>query len=288
MVGEVNKIILNTLISRGGIWLPDVGSLQLKRYPATMQGKHILTPPHISVDFSSQRTASSLVDVIAEVASIDVVAAEDIYRRWLNKCHSGVELTIEGVGVLKNKSFIPCEEFISALNSIYGSSIKLRRGVHRVRTAVIIAAVIAIIIGVGFVVLPTDKLNESRVETPMHVVENIPAPEVVESVAAEEVDEDVEADDIFVEEIEHVTDTEVKDEYRHYVVYGSYSTMDNAQRAISALASSTDTSECEIIELGRLYAVVLYANSEKSECERFIRDNKSQFPDAWVHSPRRR
>ena len=79
MVGEVNKLIFNTLISEGAVHLPDVGVIYLNRVAATEVARDRVATPRISVQFSSQMKATSLIDVISNVASVDSAQAKDIY-----------------------------------------------------------------------------------------------------------------------------------------------------------------------------------------------------------------
>ena len=64
MVGEVNKIIYNMLISGRGVYLPEVGSLFIERQGARRISKDKLLSPRNVVTYSTQEQAPSLVSEI--------------------------------------------------------------------------------------------------------------------------------------------------------------------------------------------------------------------------------
>jgi hypothetical protein len=105
MVGEVNKIIYNMLISGRGVYLPEVGSLFIERQGARRISKDKLLSPRNVVTFSIQEQAPSLVSEIVSVAGCTQEQAQDIYERWLSKTRDGKSVTIGGVGVLNHRSF---------------------------------------------------------------------------------------------------------------------------------------------------------------------------------------
>ena len=57
MVGEVNKIIYNMLISGRGVFLPEVGSLFIERQGARRISKERLLSPRNVVTYSTQEQA---------------------------------------------------------------------------------------------------------------------------------------------------------------------------------------------------------------------------------------
>ena len=115
MVNEVNKIIYNRLISNGALYIPDVGTLTLLRQPAMYTSRKRIVSPRYFVDFSADKIADSLVDIIADVTSVDVATAEDICLRWLDKVRTEEGFTIEGVGILKSGHFTLDEALESQL-----------------------------------------------------------------------------------------------------------------------------------------------------------------------------
>lgn len=276
MVNEVNKLIYNTLAEHNAVVLPRVGSLGVVRRMAKMEGNRVFAPT-FAVEFSSSEEGVSLCDVIASVANISSSEAEDLYLRWLDKVKEGNTLTISGVGTLRDKSFVTDTELQKTLNLADKTPIKIHSRSRKPYLA--IAAVVVALLGVGtYLFLANDRVA-------------IPVPTPIEEVAVAKV---------VVAEPEPITETEIeieiepaptrwidRDDIRHWVVVGSYSTMENAERAVEDILKRQDAECCDILTLGKMYAVAVYGSSDKADCERFVRDNRDKFKQSWVHTPKR-
>lgn len=274
MVNEVNKLIYNTLAEHNAVVLPRVGSLGVVRRMAKMEGNRVVAPI-FAVEFSSAEEGVSLCDVIASVANISSSEAEDIYLRWLDKVKEGNTLTISGVGTLRDKSFVTDAELQKALNLADKTPIKIHSRSRKPYIA--IAAVVVAFLGVGAYLFLTNDRVASPAPTPT---------------------EEVVVDEVVVAEPEPITETETKtepapvrwidrDDIRHWVVVGSYSTTENAERAVEDILRRQDAECCDILTLGKMYAVAVYGSSDKADCERFVRDNRDKFKQSWVHTPKR-
>ena len=274
MVNEVNKLIYNTLAEHNAVVLPRVGSLGVVRRMAKMEGNRVVAPT-FAVEFSSAEEGVSLCDVIASVANISSSEAEDIYLRWLDKVKEDNTLTISGVGTLRDKSFVTDAELQKALNLADKTPMKIHSRSRKPYLA--IAAVVVALLGVGaYLFLANDRVAS-------------PTPTPTEEVVLEEV---------IVAEPEPEPETEIEietapvrwinsDDIRHWVVVGSYSTMENAERAVEGILRRQDAECCDILTLGKMYAVAVYGSSDKEDCERFVRDNRDKFKQSWVHTPKR-
>ena len=274
MVNEVNKLIYNTLAEHNAVVLPRVGSLGVVRRMAKIEGNRVVAPT-FAVEFSSAEEGMSLCDVIASVANISSSEAEDIYLRWLDKVKEGNTLTISGVGTLRDKSFVTDTELQKALNLADKTPIKIHSRSRKPYLA--IAAVVVALLGVGaYLFLANDRVAS-------------PAPTPIEEVVVEEV---------VVAKPEPITETGIeiepapvrwidRDDIRHWVVVGSYSTTENAERAVENILKRQDAECCDILTLGKMYAVAVYGSSDKEDCERFVRDNRDKFKQSWVHTPKR-
>ena len=274
MVNEVNKLIYNTLAEHNAVVLPRVGSLGVVRRMAKIEGNRVVAPT-FAVEFSSTEEGVSLCDVIASVANISSSEAEDIYLRWLDKVMEGNTLTISGVGTLRDKSFVTDTELQKALNLADKTPITIHSRSRKPYIA--IAAVVVALLGVGaYLFLANDRVAS-------------PAPTPIEEVVV---------DEIVVAEPEPITETVIeivpapvrwidRDDIRHWVVVGSYSTTENAERAVEDILRRQDAECCDILTLGKMYAVAVYGSSDKEDCERFVRDNRDKFKQSWVHTPKR-
>ena len=270
MVNEVNKLIYNTLAEHNAVVLPRIGSLGVVRRMAKMEGNRVVAPT-FAVEFSSAEEGVSLCDVIASVANISSSEAEDIYLRWLDKVKEDNTLTISGVGTLRDKSFVTDAELQKALNLADKTPIKIHSRSRKPYIA--IAAVVVALLGVGaYLFLANDRVA-SPAPTPTEEV-------VVEEVVVAEPEPEIEIEPAPVRWID-------SDDIRHWVVVGTYSTTENAERAVEDILRRQDAECCDILTLGKMYAVAVYGSSDKEDCERFVRDNRDKFKQSWVHTPKR-
>lgn len=297
MQNAVNNLIYNTLIADGSVALPSVGRLSIVRRPASMSGKKV-SPPQYVVEFSSATEGRTIVDVVSDVASVDLVQAEDIYRRWLDKVRTERGVVIEGVGELRNKSFVAVPELLGALNSVGNAPIRITRrrsgGAWLYAVAVVLLLAVAIYFAIGYFDTPdivaceeTDIEVENSLSKPEYIADAEPIADVVEEpvmdVAEKPISEVVEEP---VMEVAKARNEE--DDIRHWVVIGTYSTSDNAERAKRDAERGDEGCVCDVFRLGSMYAVVAFGAAEREACEEFKRAHHAKYPQAWIHTPKRK
>ena len=289
MVGEVNKLIFNTLISEGAVYLPDVGVIFLNRIAAAEVARDKVATPRISVQFSSQMKATSLIDVISNVANVDSSQADDIYTRWLDKVRTANGIDIEGIGRVVNKSFVAEEQLLKSLNPLSVNEIKITR-CRSNRGVVAAIFALLILISTGYILF--SNLNIKSAETLVAEVVEEQGSEPEMEVVAEEYDEPTEVIEVVDEPTETVVVEEVNDwrkssDIRHWVIIGSYSTTENAERAIAALSEKYSELMFDYIRLGSMYAVSPFGSSDITDCEAFKSEYKHEFTQMWIHTPKR-
>ena len=274
MVNEVNKLIYNALAEHNAVTLPRIGSLSIVRREAKIEGSRVVAPT-FAVEFKSAEGGVSLCEIIASVANISAAEAEDIYLRWLDKVREGNTLTISGVGTLRDRSFIVDTTLAKTLN--LGSSAPLKIHTRSRKPYLLIAAVVVILLGIGaYLFVSNDRVATPIVEEPVTIaVAETPEP-IVEEVIEE----------VFTPQPEPKRWVD-SDDIRHWVVVGSYSTRENAERAVEDILSKQQAECCDILTLGKMFAVAVYGSDDKEECERFVRDNRHEFKQSWVHTPKR-
>lgn len=297
MQNAVNNLIYNTLIADGSVALPSVGRLSIIRRPASMSGKKV-SPPQYVVEFSSATEGRTIVDVVSDVASVDLAQAEDIYRRWLDKVRTERGVVIEGVGELRNKSFVVVPELLSALNSVGNAPIRITRrrsgGVWLYAVAAMLIIAVAAYFAIGYFDTPyivaceeTNIEVEKGVSETEYMADAETIADVVEEpvmgVAEEPVAEVVEEP---VTEVAKAWNEE--DDIRHWVVIGTYSTSDNAERAKRDAERGDEGCVCDVFRLGSMYAVVAFGAVEREACEEFKRAHRAEYPQAWIHTPKRK
>lgn len=297
MQNAVNNLIYNTLIADGSVALPSVGRLSIVRRPATMSGKKV-SPPQYVVEFSSATEGRTIVDVVSDVASVDLEQAEDIYRRWLDKVRTERGVVIEGVGELRNKSFVAVPELLGALNSVGNAPIRITRrrsgGAWLYAVAAVLFLAVAAYFAIGYFDTPDIVACEEtniEVEKSVSEAEYMADAETIADVVEEPV-MDV-AEEPVAEVVEEPV-TEVakawneEDDIRHWVVIGTYSTSDNAERAKRDAERGDEGCVCDVFRLGSMYAVVAFGAAEREACEEFKRAHRAKYPQAWIHTPKRK
>lgn len=302
MVNEVNSLIFNTLIAERAVHLPEIGTLRIERRAAEAKGDTITAPEYV-VTFSSHHSATSITRVIATVSAISQAEAEDIYARWRDKSQNSNELIISNVGTLRGKSFVADSELIAVLNYGRKPSVRIKR---RRNMTPWVAAFVLIIIALGGVLyihlqkgsadtvseIPDGDIYAENGDT---TTEDIIAQEAV----TEDITEAMTSDNTIIEEttaeedIEagsttpEVTDWRTNNDIRHRVVVGSYSTIENAERAVHNIEGSMPELKCDVFQLGSMYAVAIFGSTERNECVEFQRSYSESFSQLWIHTPKR-
>ena len=292
MVNEVNKIVYNTLVAERAIHLPGVGTLSIVRKSAEVASGGMVLPPSHSVQFSSSAHATSLVDAIAREAGMDSASAEELYSRWLEKVRVGSTLTIDGVGRLQQKSFVAESEFVALFNRAAGP-VKIKR--HN--KSAISAALIASFIGVGVVFGAAAWLFVNDTPEPdTEIVEQQDVVAVTNVADKEEVIIEEVVEEVAPEEPIEVAEPEVSEaaanwtqaaDIHHWVVAGSYSTEQNAETAKNALMAKHNEMSCDIISLGKMYAVAVYGSTNRDDCVEFMREHSAELKNLWIFTPKK-
>lgn len=291
MVGEVNKLIFNTLTTKQAINLPGVGTLFVARTSAKIEAKNRVQPPLYTIEFSSHKAADSLVDEIVAVANIDTKSAQDIYDRWLDKVKEGSVITIKGVGELRGKSFVCNNDLLQTLNVLPAVTIRKRSNKTTIVWYIMALMMVGVCAGAAYYVLTLKDTEVITDNQPNKIVEQMVESPVNETVAVLPT-EDATPEPIIEQEVEEPQVSEPYDWREdagviHRVVVGSYSTEENARRAMADIEMRLPELRCSVFTLGTMYAVAAFGSNDKAECEEFKRAYTNEFKQAWVHTPRR-
>ena len=287
MVSEVNKLIYTTLITSGGVLLPEVGTIFIERKPATALSKKRISAPRYELSFSSHRPATSIVDSIQLATNISEKEVLDIYGRWLDKVRVDGVVTIEGVGVLHNKSFVADSALLSQLNPSNSAVIEVVTNKNRVALyfAPILLMIVAIIAGVKYLALPS--CNNQTNEVVAEVTERDPITQPEQNVTPIEEEENLISEDIEVVEPVVIDNWRENSDIRHWAVIGSYSTEDNVNRAIANLEKQHPDLKFSSFKLGSMYAVSPFGSTDRESCEEFVSNHRDDFKQIWIHTPKR-
>ena len=297
MEEQIGRLVGNLLAGGGEIFLPGVGSLYTERQGARRLNRRTVLPPSRTVAFTSQQRGVSLVDEIARVMreaggyENPEAEAQAVYDRWIARVHRADLLTVEGVGELKFKNFIPDEAFDLRLNpqaaigiaAVYGG----REFLLLYPEAPEAAAVTEI---------PAASDSFGTVEAPDALVE---APPTERSVAGESAAQaggaasGASVPDAAPEpEIAETHPAQEQDvptallSGRHYVVLGVFSTEENARRAVRETEAKESALRCRIYRFGGKFMVSPFSSDDAGACAQFIRVQDGRFPDMWTYTAR--
>lgn len=146
MITEVNKIIAGELLAHRSVVIPGVGTLCVVHRTARRLSRRQIAAPRNEIEFRSGEIGTSLVELIRRAAACDEGEAQAIFARWLAKTRDGDVLTLEGIGVLRHRSFTADPTFAGRLNPLGNEVVTLRLRMNR---SVVATAVVAILIAVG-------------------------------------------------------------------------------------------------------------------------------------------
>jgi len=69
-----------------------------------------------------------------------------------------------------------------------------------------------------------------------------------------------------------------------YVVFGVFSTEENAARCREQLLREAPSLAVGVYPFGAKYMVSLFAAQDRGVCERFAREHRSAWPDLWIYA----
>ena len=320
MVEEFNKIVGDTLAAEGAVHLPGVGSLVVVRRAAERISSRRLRRSCNAVILSDKVSGRSIADVVAGVCGTDAAGGAEIYERWRSKSSADGVLAIDGVGHIDRREFFVDDQFDRLLNPNGHQVVELvkyRRGGALkwvLTSAAVVAAVVCAVCYSGLCdrrdevaaavaawFVPKDKPAEDELPAAAEVETPAPGePLVAETIVLEQMTEIPEAgaeqkiaEDIAVSEPQRpmeVTPAAASDEIGRltsgwsYVVYGVFSTPENAMRAVAQMRER-GVEGCSAFVYGSRYLVALYFSSDSAECSAFMREAKG-FENLWVYTAR--
>ena len=277
MVGEVNKIIFNMLISGRGVYLPEIGTLYIERQGAKKIADNKLLSPRNVVKFTTQVQATSLVDEITKIAGCDAKQAEDIYDRWKGKTKEGNTLTINGVGKLTDKSFTAETEFNKIINPKGTKTLVVRRKKSNAWLYILCGVCVIVALGIFGYLLWSDAPAAPVQSTPAPATPTevaVPA-EVTDSLATAE--SDTETAEVAQNNIVESSD------YAHFVVMGIFANPENAERAAEQVKSKIDGVNCVIIPFKNKHMVTIFGSNSRAECNTFASSYRDIYPELWIY-----
>lgn len=299
MVGEVNKIIYNMLVSGRGVYLPEIGSLYIERQAARKISADKLLSPRNVVTFQSGEQAPSLVQEIVKVAGCGEEQAADIYNRWSAKTREGHNVTISGVGVLNHKSFVMESTFASAINPKGVKTIVIRRRSNKWLYALCAVCVLIALGFCGYMMLgdgagvgskPVSQPAQSEAvasaeSAAASVVESDSVAQMAENKPTTAVDSTtaLTANNATPQTEQPAQSVVANSNYQYYVVMGIFSTEENAQRAVAQSESRIKDLSCKVLPFKDKYMVTLFGSDKIADCNAFANSYRDIYADLWVY-----
>lgn len=271
MVGEVNKIIYNMLVSGRGVYLPEVGSLYVERQAARKIADNKMLSPRNAVNFTSQEQAPSLVEEIVTIAKCEPAQAQDIYERWLSKTRTDKTITIEGIGKLVDKSFTTDESLIAVLNPQGEKVLVLRKKKSHAWIYILSALCVIFALGIFALIMWGGLIPASSNTAPTEEVVALPEPTpVVQQDSTQQV---------------AVTPTPEAQpaEYAFYVVMGVFKEEANAQRAVKQVESNIEDATCVVRPFKDKHMVTIFGSNKRADCMTYANAYRDIYPNLWIY-----
>lgn len=101
MKQQVDRLIANSLLDQGEVYLPNVGTLILRRHAAKLLSKKQLQQPYRELQLTKEQRGATITAYISQAAGVSPERANDIYAEWLEQSLRNNILTIERVCVIE-------------------------------------------------------------------------------------------------------------------------------------------------------------------------------------------
>lgn len=319
MVAEVNRLIANLLAAGEPIAFPEVGMLRPVTRPAQRLSRRKVLPPVHTIDFLSEQLGTPLTEQLMRAAGCTKEQADDIYSRWLAQTWQQEVLTLEGIGLLRQKQFTLDAAFDKRVNPQGHDPIVVRRRRHGfdwMMAVGLIAIVAAAVIGwfgykelKGSVRMPWEREQANAVvaATPVDdatataepTAATAPQAGATESTATahQTADKQPNAGAGLSNTTQtaapasplsnaHTPSIERMQSGDYYVVLGVFSAPENAERAVREANAKDRSVQCRIYIFGQKWMVSPYTSSDQAETARFRKEHLASFPEMWVYRAR--
>ena len=285
MVAELNRLIADKLAAGESLYLPEVGTLMVKRVAARRLSRTEVVPPQRVVEFQHTPEGANLVELLTEAAATTPESAAEIYQRWLSHTLAEGVLTIEGVGVLRHKSFTPDKEFDARLNPQGKHPVVMPRRRHRSKDWTLIFGIAAVVMALGiglyaYFVLYKDKPSTAPTVAALPMPEKQQPDTMALATTHTAKTEPAPVAPKAPETFERLTSG------HYYVVLGVYSTPENAIRAAREAMEQEPKMQPSLYYFGQKYLVAAFTSADQAECESVRRANAEKFPSLWLYRAR--
>lgn len=305
MTAQIDNLIFNILAGGHDLYLPDVGSLIVRRNGAARISSGRLVPPFADVVFSRELRGEVLTDIIASKANVSQERAAEIYRQWLQHATVGEVVLIGGVGEIRDGKFITDKNFDNMANPEGRNEVRINPVTNYILLSFALLCIVFAVGVAGYI------FYSEQVFSSMMGKGDIPQTVVVESVVpvpADTADASSDESSAAVAEEQRVQSAEEKSVVEperpveglngvlpmttgySYAVWGVYVEFDNAEEGMKTVNRCFDDIDSRIYRYGDRYMVALYERPTRSECVRIVENLKERsksFGEVWVYTDRK-
>ena len=294
MKQQIDQLIANTLLTRGEVWLPGIGSLILRRRAAVRLSASRLQQPYRELRFTSEQRGGSVVALIAATAAVNEARAEAIYAQWVAQSRKEGGVTITSLCRIEQGNVIVDQDFEIMANPKGRGVVKINPRTNYMLYA-FVALTLLFAVGVAGYTLYTNNTFDSlltRETTAEHIVEApsiaTPTAEIV-AVEAPIVEAASVATTTTEDDLMPLDDEKAKNLKRgsSYAVWGVYKEIANAEAAVARLAKQYDDLDAAIYNYGSKYMVALCELPSRAACARKVealRARSRSFKEVWVYT----
>ena len=300
----VDKIIFNKLLARESIFLPNIGTLILKQYPAKLIDKKVLTPPQWRVIFSKKNdNIVSIIDLISLEMGVNSFQALEIYNKWLKSVNHGGNYVIPEVGTISQDFFTLDKSIALIINPLAGKDIVITKTKgNSLRNIAAIAAIVGLLV-LGYVFW-NDIIPEKEKVAEIHTIAWVDSKESNDKIVDVNVTDTTNSDSIkFISEESSSIETQQKVTNKdiskletnnssdkkskvttYYLAVGIYSTTENADEFIADLKKESDSLTLNKVPFKNNKVLVSAYSSKKFDIiEKHKKRLITRFPGIWVY-----
>ena len=297
MVAEVNKIIAGELLNHRSVVIPGVGTFYVAHRGARRLSRQKIAAPRNEIDFRPSEEGVSLVELIRRAAGCDEAQAQAIFGRWLAKTREGEVLTLEGIGILRHRAFTPEPAFAAQLNPAGEEVVTLQPRMNRAVVAIAVAAIVVAVAVFGYIEFAPKSVSRFTEESAAGPDGAAGPDRPAGATASAEIPQAASAQPTVATASTEVPQTtsarpaaapqpasERMQSGWCYVVFGVFSTEENAARCREQLLREAPSLAVRVYPFGAKYMVSPFAAQDRGVCERFAREHRSAWPDLWIYA----
>lgn len=303
MTEQIDNLIFNTLAEGRDLYLPDVGSLIVRRNGAVRISSGRLMPPSTDVVFSHELRGEVIIDLIAAKSDVPQERATEIYRQWLQHASTNGGIVIGGVGEIRNEKFITDQNFDNMANPQGRNEIIINPVTNYALWSFAVLCIVFAVGVAGYIIysgqafsnrMGKDVTSQTNVAGNISEasVETVDAGAGEQSAAVERPTQVAEQEPVVETEhpVEGLNGVLPMTAGRSYAVWGVYVELVNAEDGMKTVNRRFDDIHSRIYHYGNRYMVALYECTARSECVRIVenlKERSNSFREVWVYTDRK-